>query len=69
MASLIKVRAEAEGVKNKLLRTLGLKKEEATRHRMQIRKKEYHELYPYSPPYIIRVIRSKEWEGRDMWHT
>ena len=55
---------------NKMLRTIfGLKKEEETRRRRQVRNKEYHDLYPCFSPYIIRVIRSKEWDGRDVWHA
>jgi hypothetical protein len=52
---------------NKLLRTIfGLKKEEETKCRRQVRNNEYHDLYPYSSLYIIRVIRSKEWDGLDV---
>jgi hypothetical protein len=45
---------------SKLLRTIfGLKKEEETNHRMKVHNTEYHNLYSYFSPYIIRVIRSK----------
>jgi len=55
---------------SKLLRTIfGLKKEQGTKRRMKVRNKEYHDLYPYFSPRIIRVIRSKECDGRDVWHA
>jgi len=55
---------------NSQLRTIfGLKKEEETKRRMKVRNKECHDLYPYFSPYIIRAIRSKGWDGRDVWHA
>jgi len=55
---------------SKLLRTVfGLKREEETKRKMKVRNKEYHILYLCFSPYIIRVIRSKEWDGRDEWHA
>jgi len=47
----------------------GLKKEEETRRRLKVHNNEYHDLYPYFSPSIIRVTRSKELDGRDVWHA
>ena len=49
--------------------TFGFKEEEETRRRMKVRNNEYHDVYPCFSPYIIGVIRSKEWDGRDVWHA
>jgi hypothetical protein len=55
---------------NNQLRTIfGLNKKKETRRRMQVRNNEYHDLYPHSSPYIIRMIRSKEWDWWDVWHA
>ena len=67
---LLRAEQMVRAFESKLLRTMFvLKKEEETNHRMKVHNNEYHNLYSYFSPYIIRVIRSKEWDGRDVWHA
>lgn len=70
LASLIKGRTEAEVVREKAIENIiWTKREEGTKRRMKVRNKEYHDLYPCFSHYIIKAIRSKEWDGRDVLHA
>jgi hypothetical protein len=50
-----------------LRRVFGPKRDEVTGEWRKLRNEEFSDLYAL--PNIVRVVKSKEWDGRGMWRV